>query len=48
MSSAVFFSAIVGMLLGEWKGTSRLTRSALAFGIVVLTAGFVVMAMGGR
>ena len=48
MSSAVFFSAILGVALGEWKGTSRRTRILLASGIVVLAFGFAVMAAGGR
>ena len=48
MSSAVFFSAILGVALGEWKGTSCRTRVLLASGIVVLAIGFAVMAAGGR
>ena len=48
MSSAVFFSAVLGVVLGEWKGTSRRTRGLLAVGICVLAAGFCVMAVGGR
>lgn len=48
MSSAVFFSAILGVALGEWKGTSCRTRVLLASGIVVLAFGFAVMAAGGR
>ena len=48
MSSAVFFSAILGIFLGEWKGTSRRTKSLLAAGIAVLAVGFTVMALGGR
>ena len=48
MSSAVFFSAILGVILGEWKGTSRRTRGLLSTGIVVLALGFVVMSAGGK
>ena len=48
MSSAVFFSAILGIFLGEWKGTSLRTRLLLAGGILVLVAGFTVMALAGR
>ena len=48
MSSAVFFSAILGVILGEWKGTSAKTRTLLVAGIVVLAAGFTVMAFGGK
>jgi len=47
MSSAVFFSAILGVLLGEWKGTSRRTRILLGAGIAILASGFAVMASGG-
>lgn len=48
MSSAVFFSTILGILLGEWKGTSVKTKGLLAAGVAVLAAGFTVMALGGR
>jgi len=48
MSSAVFFSAILGVFLGEWRGTSVRTRTLLAFGIAVLAIGFTVMALGGQ
>ena len=48
MSSAVFFSAILGVVLGEWKGTSRRTRWLLSAGIAVLAVGFVVMSAGGK
>ena len=48
MSSAVFFSSLLGVFLGEWKGTSCRTKSLLAVGICVLAAGFCVMAVGGR
>ena len=48
MSSAVFFSAILGVFLGEWKGTSLRTKALLSVGIVVLAVGFTVMALGGK
>ena len=48
MSSAVFFSAILGVMLGEWKGTSARTKTLLAAGIIVLAAGFCTMAAGGK
>ncbi len=48
MSSAVFFSALLGVMLGEWKGTSARTKTLLAAGIIVLAAGFCTMAAGGR
>lgn len=48
MSSAVFFSAILGVFLGEWKGTSWRTKALLSAGIVILAVGFTVMALGGK
>ena len=48
MSSAVFFSAILGVFLGEWKGTSGRTKALLSCGIVILAVGFTVMALGGK
>ena len=48
MSSAVFFSTILGVILGEWKGTSWRTKALLTAGIVILAVGFLVMALGGK
>lgn len=48
MSGAVFFSTLLGVFLGEWKGTSRKTISLLASGTVVLVIGFTMMSLGGR
>ena len=48
MSSTVFFSTILGVFLGEWRGTSRRTRVLLSTGVVVLAIGFAVMALGGK
>ena len=48
MSSAVFFSAILGVFLGEWKGTSVRTKAFLICGIVILACGFTIMALGGK
>ena len=48
MSSAVFFSAILGVFLGEWKGTSWRTKTLPSSGIVILAVGFTVMALGGK
>lgn len=36
MGSCVLFSSLLGVLLGEWKGTGARTRIALASGLVVL------------
>ena len=48
MSSAVFFSTILGVFFGEWKGTSGRTKALLSCGIVILVVGFTVMALAGR
>ena len=38
MGSCVLFSSLLGVFLGEWKGTGAKTRTALVFGLVVLAA----------
>ena len=48
MTSAVFCSTILGVFLGEWRGTSRRTKSLLSFGVLVLALGFAVMSFGGK
>lgn len=48
MSGAVFFSTLLGVFLGEWKGASRKTISLLSSGTVVIVAGFTMMSLGGR
>jgi L-rhamnose-H+ transport protein len=47
MASAILFSALLGILLGEWKGTSSQTRSLLAAGIALLVISAVVAAYSG-
>jgi len=36
MASAILFSTLLGIILGEWRGTSRKTRSLLALGLSFL------------
>jgi len=36
MASTILFSSLLGILLGEWKGTSRRTRALLAAGLTLL------------
>ena len=48
MASAIFFSTLVGSLLGEWRGTSRRTRTVLALGISVLLVSFLLFSLGSR
>ena len=38
MGSCVLFSSLLGITLGEWKGTSVKTKCALALGLLVLAA----------
>lgn len=38
MGSCVLFSSLLGITLGEWKGTSVKTKGVLAFGLMVLAA----------
>jgi len=38
MGSCVLFSSLLGVLLGEWRGTSGKTRLSLVAGLVVLAA----------
>jgi L-rhamnose-H+ transport protein len=47
MASAIFFSALVGFFLGEWKGTSKRTRACLGLGLFVLLAAFSLISAGG-
>ena len=42
LASAILFSSVLGIILGEWKGTSGKTRSLLALGLVVLLGSAVV------
>lgn len=43
MASAIFFSALVGAWLGEWRGTRPRTKSCLAAGLLVLLGAFALM-----
>lgn len=42
MASAILFSSLLGVMLGEWKGTSSKTRSLLVVGLLLLVASSVV------
>ena len=39
MASSIMFSGALGLILGEWKGTSSRTRGLLGFGLAVLLGG---------
>jgi L-rhamnose-H+ transport protein len=42
MGSSVLFSSLLGMILGEWKGTGSKTRAFLAIGLVLLAISIVL------
>jgi L-rhamnose-H+ transport protein len=47
MASAILFSTLLGILLGEWKGTSKRTVSLLAVGLILLVLSAVVAGYSG-
>ena len=47
MASAILFSSLIGLLGGEWKGTSGRTRGLLAFGLLLLFASTAIAVYGG-
>lgn len=47
MASSILFSTILGILLGEWKGTGSRTKGFLAIGIIVLLGSSVVSGWSG-
>lgn len=48
MGSAIFFSSLVGILLGEWKGVRPKTRFLLGLGVVTLLVSFAVISYGNK
>jgi L-rhamnose-H+ transport protein len=48
MASAILFSTLLGIFLGEWRGTSSRTRSLLAVGLVLLLSSTVLAAYSGK
>ena len=50
MGSSVLFSSLVGIFLGEWKGTSGKTKGYLAAGLAILASsiGIAVLAKAGE
>ena len=48
MGSAIFFSSLVGVLLGEWKGVGQRTKLLLGMGIVTLLVSFGVISYGNK
>lgn len=48
MASAILFSSLLGIILGEWKGTSGRTRGLLAAGLVLLVVSSVIAGYSGK
>ncbi|MBI5820736.1 MAG: rhamnose/proton symporter RhaT [Verrucomicrobia bacterium] len=47
MASAIMFSTLIGIFIGEWKGTSGKTRRLLTIGLVLLLLSAVVSGYSG-
>jgi L-rhamnose-H+ transport protein len=47
MASMILFSQVLGLMLGEWKGTSKKTMALLSAGLVLLIVSAVVAGYGG-
>ncbi|MGC8744117.1 MAG: L-rhamnose/proton symporter RhaT [Verrucomicrobiia bacterium] len=47
MASAIMFSTLLGIMLGEWRGTSKKTRTFLAIGLILLLISSVIAAISG-
>ena len=48
MASTIFFSTIVGVVVGEWKGTGAKTRGCLALGTLILVISFCAISIGSK
>ncbi len=48
MGSAIFFSSLTGILLGEWKGVGQRTKGLLGLGILTLLVSFGVISYGNK
>jgi L-rhamnose-H+ transport protein len=48
MASAILFSTILGIFLGEWKGTSSKTRNLLGVGLALLLASTALAGYSGK
>ena len=48
MASSIMFSGVLGLMLGEWKGTSSKTRGLLAAGLVILLGSSVIAGYSGK
>ena len=48
MASTIFFSTLIGVLLGEWKGVGSRTKAFLTVGTLVLVASFCVISIWSK
>lgn len=48
MASAILFSTLLGIFLGEWKGTGSKTRSLLGAGLALLLVSSVIAGYSGK
>ena len=48
MGASVLFSSLLGIFLGEWKGTGARTRGFLLVGLLILAASIVVTAVANK
>jgi L-rhamnose-H+ transport protein len=47
MASAILFSTLLGIFMGEWKGTSARTRLLLVVGLAALLGSSVIVGYSG-
>lgn len=48
MASTIFFSTVIGIMLGEWKGVGARTKAFLALGTAILVASFCIISVGSK
>ncbi len=48
MASTIFFSTLIGVFLGEWKGVGARTKAFLALGTVIMVVSFCVISLGSK
>ena len=48
MASTIFFSTLIGVFLGEWKGTGAKTKGLLAVGTLIMIASFCAISIGSK
>ena len=48
MASTIFFSTLIGVVLGEWKGVGARTKAFLALGTLIMVASFCVISLGSK